>query len=672
MITGHLPFHGDHEAAMIYLIVNEEPESLKNYVPDAQRELLHILDWALEKDREERYQTVHDMLIELRRLKKDSSRVSRQIHYDTPVPGTALPVPVVEGKKWGSKRLWVGVAGLALLCVITLLLLLLRTPATRLNPNRTSVAFRVPFKEISYPSLSGDGKWIVFPARGEDGKWDIYWMNTAGGKPSRLTDEAAYYIDGVDISPDVNQIVYDCRKEPNSVFCLKIASSQGGENRTLADTGWAPKWRADGSRVGYQRIGKSGVYPSPSGKYEIWSIRPDGTDNRLELIDTVTSGGAACAYCWSPDGGSIAWVRNYPEGYGEVMVRELAGGKEQQFTSDRKTVDEVIWAMNGAILFVSTRSGQSNLWMIPAGGGEAHQVTQGSAPILAARISADNRTLVYEQKERIAHLWISGIDGSNARQVTFDDACFSRAESSPDRKWIACVFSDVDVYNQEAHLYVLDRDGKNQRQLTSGSEIVRECAWSPDSKWLAYSSRSIEEPRDSSRVYLIRPFNPGAPRLLCKGEGPWWLGAERLLVCSQMKTLLCSTGGGAPTQVYKDSTYAIPLQGNDKLLFYDFRKGREGNWIVSIDSLGKQKGEPRRITPSDAIDGAITYDLRFWIFRKGDELWRIWTSTGKEERIGKKIPGEAWMQDVSMDGKEILWLKYYSPSKLVLVKDVFE
>ena len=126
MLTGHLPFRGEHEAAMMYSIVNEEPEPLQHYVPDAPSELLHILDRALEKDREERYQTVHEMLIDLRRLKKDSSRVSRQPHYDTPMPaGPQLPVPTAGAKEGvGANESGWALPGLMVLCAH------LRTPVS--------------------------------------------------------------------------------------------------------------------------------------------------------------------------------------------------------------------------------------------------------------------------------------------------------------------------------------------------------------------------------------------------------------------------------------------------------------------------------------------------------------------------------------------------------------
>ena len=77
MLTGHMPFRGDHEAAMMYSIVNEDPEPLQKSRPELSAELDRIVRRALEKDPEDRYQHIDDMVSELRRLQKQSTRVSR-------------------------------------------------------------------------------------------------------------------------------------------------------------------------------------------------------------------------------------------------------------------------------------------------------------------------------------------------------------------------------------------------------------------------------------------------------------------------------------------------------------------------------------------------------------------------------------------------------------------
>ncbi|MBI2620359.1 MAG: protein kinase [Ignavibacteriales bacterium] len=78
MLAGQLPFRGEHEAAMMYSIVNEEPPPLPVAIGESLPDLTHILAKALDKDPEDRYQSAKEMAVDLRRLKKDTSRVVRR------------------------------------------------------------------------------------------------------------------------------------------------------------------------------------------------------------------------------------------------------------------------------------------------------------------------------------------------------------------------------------------------------------------------------------------------------------------------------------------------------------------------------------------------------------------------------------------------------------------
>jgi serine/threonine protein kinase len=66
MVTGHAPFPGETSAESISLILQREPAPLTRFAHEVPAELERIVTKALTKDREERYQTAKDMLIDLK------------------------------------------------------------------------------------------------------------------------------------------------------------------------------------------------------------------------------------------------------------------------------------------------------------------------------------------------------------------------------------------------------------------------------------------------------------------------------------------------------------------------------------------------------------------------------------------------------------------------------
>jgi serine/threonine-protein kinase len=122
ILTGHIPFRGEHEAALMYSIVNEEPESITQYRQDLSPELDRIIHRALEKDPDDRYQHVDDMVSELRRLQKTSTRVVRPAQLESSRTTQTMSVPVVSKKL--KMRIWIAVASTVLLAGAAWLLFL--------------------------------------------------------------------------------------------------------------------------------------------------------------------------------------------------------------------------------------------------------------------------------------------------------------------------------------------------------------------------------------------------------------------------------------------------------------------------------------------------------------------------------------------------------------------
>jgi serine/threonine protein kinase/Tfp pilus assembly protein PilF len=70
MVTGQLPFKGDYDQAIIYSILNEEPEPITNIKGDVSAELDSVIQKTMQKDPEQRYQNFSDLKRDLNSIKK--------------------------------------------------------------------------------------------------------------------------------------------------------------------------------------------------------------------------------------------------------------------------------------------------------------------------------------------------------------------------------------------------------------------------------------------------------------------------------------------------------------------------------------------------------------------------------------------------------------------------
>ncbi len=74
LVTSHLPFRGEFEAALSYSILNENPPSIKSLRQKVPQTLEQIINHCLEKDRSKRYQSVDEIVKELKNVERDLSR----------------------------------------------------------------------------------------------------------------------------------------------------------------------------------------------------------------------------------------------------------------------------------------------------------------------------------------------------------------------------------------------------------------------------------------------------------------------------------------------------------------------------------------------------------------------------------------------------------------------
>ncbi len=655
MITGRLPFKSEYNEAIVYSILNENPQPITSLRSGLPMELERIVVKMLQKNAGERYQSMNDLLVDLRALKK------------TMESGTNIISPPVSHRKPERRTiLLVASAVTALLCIGAVVFLLLPSyPSAELNPNMTQRVLDIPFTQIGYPGLSADGNWAAFSGRDTQGKWDIYLMNTSSGEPRRITADSSAGGVSTDVSPDGSTFVYDANVG-NASLGIFMNSALGGVQRLLAESAFLPRYQPDSRKVFFMR----GLYvPNKSGKLEIWSVKPDGTDERLEFTDSISVLSRTNSFSVSPDGKSVVWLRTFPEGfYQEVFIHNLVTGKERQVTFDKKNIDDVCWTRNDQIIFSSNKNGPANLWMVPADGGVEVQITRGAGPDLGMKISSDGKKLLYYQNQDIGHVWISDLEGRNPKQVTSDDRQAITPALSPDGNSIAVSLLTGDVLNSVLELYLMKRDGSSRQQLTRSNLSAGFPIWSPDGKRLAFSvsQSGYGSSFASGKTFILDMANPGKPVEVGHGSPFWWPDQNQLFVRDSAGTWRYSLNGSGKKEIVNDSLKAIPLPGNRYLLGFSDRPGSEGAWLFAVD----MKKTARRL-----FKGAfqVAPNGKFLLYVKSPgELWKISLPDGKQERLPRNFPGLVRWFSISQDGKEIVYVEQRQAGKLVMIENLFK
>ena len=128
LLTGRLPFEGEHPSAVIYSIINEEPQPVARYNNQVSSELERLVFKALAKDKEERYQHIDDLLADLRREKKALDYTKSGI----------VPAGVISPKS--KKRLLPFIVPGSIVFILVLLFLILKPFKFEIVPEEKAIA----------------------------------------------------------------------------------------------------------------------------------------------------------------------------------------------------------------------------------------------------------------------------------------------------------------------------------------------------------------------------------------------------------------------------------------------------------------------------------------------------------------------------------------------------
>jgi len=128
LLTGQLPFKGEHQAAVLHAIINEEPQPVARFNNKVSAKLQDVVEKALAKKKEERYQHIDDVLADLRREKKSLEYVKT-----TQIPPEAMPPKP-------KKKLLPFIVPASIIFLIALLILILKPFKFEIGPEKKAIA----------------------------------------------------------------------------------------------------------------------------------------------------------------------------------------------------------------------------------------------------------------------------------------------------------------------------------------------------------------------------------------------------------------------------------------------------------------------------------------------------------------------------------------------------
>jgi eukaryotic-like serine/threonine-protein kinase len=438
MCTGMLPFRGETAALVFKAILDREPTPIVRINPDIPSELERIVDKALEKDRELRYQSAAELRSDLKRLRRDSESGSEQT------------TPPDQRARWVRRAVFsaLTVALAVVIGVVAYHFIQRGTP--------TSSAWQqLTFFDDSaiYPALSPDGRMLAF-IRGEEdvviARGDLYVKLLPDGEPVQLTHDKRLKLSPT-FSPDSSRLAYGAF-DPWETWEVPVF---GGTPRLLLPNSSSLTWIQDGKHLLFSEI-KQGLhmtvvtsdeargqtrnvyvptgersmahhsYLSPDGKWVlVVEMNNQGEIGPCRLAPFEGSGSARVvgppeATCtsggWSPDGKWI-YVSSNEGGKFHIWRQRFPDGMPEQVTSGPTAEEGIAIAADGKSLITSVGIQDSTIWVHDARG--EHQISsEGSAG--APQFSPDSQKLYYLRsngQNAHAELWVTDLASGASKVV---------------------------------------------------------------------------------------------------------------------------------------------------------------------------------------------------------------------------------------------------------------
>ena len=542
VVAGVRPFKGETNSDVLVSILEREPPPLSHYQAEVPAELQWIVNKALRKDKEERYQTIRELMTDLRTLMRqlqfdahaESSRPPHEIdataRSGASAPQTTaaigeststLSAPTVSSAEYivrqiTSHKLSATIFVALLLAGIIggtygLYKLIAARSGSPAPFSKIRVAKLTTSGKASQATISPDGKYVVH-VTGERGQQSLLLRHIDTGSDKEIVPSNGGDFTWVTFSPDGNYVLFS-QLESGGYPLFQVAVLGGTPKKLIAeDTDTPISFSPDGKRFVFVRG------EIQKGEVSVRLANADGTGEQT-LVKYKPSQFPSNwpTPSWSPDGETIAFAHRTPDGNGKssnVVTVRVKDGVEKQITSQRWSMIGVLaWLADGSGLLITAADAESGpsrqIWHVSYPGGEARRVTNDTNNYLGVSLTKDSSALVTVQAEQTSNIWtVPDADAARAAQITS-----SRNEGLTGVVWTSdgrIVYSAGGSGSR--NIFLMNGDGSGQKQLTAGAGTNNGPSVTPDGRQIVFSSS-----RAGSYNIWVMDIDGGNPRKLTSG-----------------------------------------------------------------------------------------------------------------------------------------------------------
>ncbi len=694
MVTGRRPFAGDTKSDVLAAVLMVEPPPLTTKFPELPAELNRIVGKALRKDREERYQSTKELLVDLKSLR-------HELEFEAKAGRPILRVPAVQQRVMTSgglarqvstarqpetfptiSELFINeVKSHPRRATVTVSILLILIAAAgvglyrliRLAQRPESFQSMRLTKATSAGNVAGgqaaispDGKYLVYVVE-EGGQRSLLLRQVATSTDVQLVAPRQVDYHGVTFSPDGNYVYYVVVETKELGLLYQIATLGGAPRKLIENADGPVTLSPDGGRVAFLRENRL-----------LMVANSDGT--ALQTLATATTGKVYGFPAWSPDGRIIVCVLHSSADNSRRLVEiNVKDGSEKALASPGwLSLYGITWVPDGSGLLLAARALETKLlqiWLLSYPDGKLRRITNDLSSYLGVSVTADGKTLASVQAELLSNIWtIPTGNISAARRLTFgrDDGYIGLASTSDGR----IVYSSRTSGRWD--LWIVNEDGTNNRQLTFNARDNLTLSVTADSRYVVFVSN-----RSGKNELWRMELDGGNPKQLtdshgnvslpnCSSDGKW---VVYHIVGERKATIWrVSIEGGVPVQLTTEESGTPIVSPDGKFVACHYGEARS-DAPIKLAIVSIEGGPPLRIVDLPLVLKSPVYrwtaDGRGFVYIDSvSRVYNLWSQSldiGPPKQLTDFGSDQIFRFDLTQDGKKIALSRGREGSDVVLI-----